>query len=104
MASNQISISTHSDCWIPIDDDDNIQIELAKDSSKRLKKCLDAIDANLPIVGRTPPLNEESTEYGIPVIGNQVYMYKKYLDWVDLTEEQLEEIKGFIWENRDNKH
>ena len=98
---SQISIATYSDCWIPIDGDDNLQIELAKDSSKRLERCLDAIDSKLPIIERTPPLNEENTEYGIPVIGNKVYMYEENLEWVDdLTKEQLNEIQEFIWEKR----
>lgn len=67
-------INTYSDCWVPVDRDDNIQEKLAIDTSSRLESCLSSIERELAIKERFPRLNEESEGmYLLPQKGNRVY-------------------------------
>lgn len=67
-------LNTYSDCWVPIDRDDNIQEELAIDSSRRLEKCLSSIESEVAIKEKSPESNEESEDmYILPQKGNRVY-------------------------------
>ncbi|WP_431167037.1 hypothetical protein [Tenacibaculum halocynthiae] len=91
-------INTYSDCWVPIDRDDNVQVELAIDASSRLEKCLKKIDLEILLESRFPALNEECEGmYILPQKGNRVYTKSKvnntiYKDIIDMK---------FFWENRD---
>lgn len=93
-------ILTYSDCWIPLSIDGNLQIDMAKDSSSRLERCLSSIADKLRLENKEPGLNEEVTDDLLPQRGNRIFLYKKYMDEVSLTHKQQEEIKDFIWENR----
>lgn len=89
-------INSYADCWVPIDRDDNLQIDLAIDSSERLERCLDKIDREFSIRERYPSLSEESDDmYILPQKGNRIYT-KSFSDLLSNNEKALK----YIWSNR----
>lgn len=89
-------LSTYSDCWVPIDIEDNLQVDLALDSSERLERCINKIGEKIQIRERYPNENEDSDDmYILPMRGNRLYT-KSY---VPLLENNKEVLK-FLWKNR----
>jgi len=90
-------LSTYSDCWVPIDIEDNLQIDLALDSSERLERCINKMGKKIQIRERYPNENEDSDDmYILPMRGNRIYT-KSYAPLLENNKEALK----YLWKNRE---
>ena len=97
-----ISITLLSDCWVPIDRNDELQIELAEDSSKRLFQTLNEIK-ELGFDNIDPDINEENGDELLPQFGFKVYLHDTAIDYINFDELSAEEkktIEKYLWKNR----
>ena len=96
------SITLFSDCWVPIDRDDNLQIKLAENSSSTLKNVLIQIK-KLGFSSIDPDENEEYIDELLPQCGFKVYLHDNALDFLynkEVSKEELNNIEKYLWKNR----
>ncbi len=96
------TISLFSDCWVPIDRNDKLQVDLAEKCSPILSKALKKIK-ELGFDSVTPDSGEEYTDELLPQFGFKVYLYDTAIDEIDykqLSKEDKWRIEKYLWKNR----
>jgi len=100
----RIQIISYADCWIPIDRDDNLQIELALDSSQRLEDCLKTIASTFDLIDQEPSKNEEITSNILPQKGLKVYTYEDISGILGIDNNLKSDLKKYMWKYRNDYH
>ena len=98
----RVDLTVHSDCIVPIDLQDRLQIDSAEVLSDRLYRLLSELK-QLGFDELQPNEGEEQRENNLlPQYGFRAYIHDAVLDFIDdeLTSEQLQRIKPFLWSSR----
>lgn len=96
------SIALFSDCWVPIDRNDKLQIDLAEQCSPILSKMLKEIK-DLGFDSIYPNYGEEYTDELLPQFGLKVFLNDSavnYIDYNSLSKEEKKCIEKYLWKNR----
>ncbi|MBC6993121.1 hypothetical protein QWY85_14825 [Neolewinella lacunae] len=96
------NITLLSDCWVPIDREDKLQIDLAEQCSPRLIKVLKEIK-ELGFDSIDPDCGEEYTDELLPQFGFKVFLRDSAVNEIDYNSLSIEEkksIEKYLWKNR----
>jgi len=92
-----LDIINNSDLWIPMDLDDNYQIDIAVLNGLRLEKCLKDIKA----LGNYSYISPDEGEFGegrLAQYGFRVITFQGDItEWADFPKGREEDVKPFIW-------
>ncbi|MFM9946577.1 MAG: hypothetical protein ACKV1O_01435 [Saprospiraceae bacterium] len=102
--NGRLIIHLQADCWLPVDRDDNIQIEMAEKNAPILEKVLRSIK-NIGYDDIMPDEGEEYCDELLPQMGFRVYLHDMLFDLIkkDLSETEIRRISKFLWSNRYDK-
>lgn len=101
-----ITISLFSDCWVPIDRNDKLQVDLAEKCSPVLSDTLYKIK-ELGFESVYPDSTEEYTDEILPQYGFKVYLYDSAVNEIEynkLSKENRMIIDKYLWKNRLTTH
>ncbi len=102
LSLGSFSITLFSDCWVPIDRNDKLQIDLAEKCSPILSKALKEIKG-LEFDSVDPDSGEENTDELLPQFGFKVYLYDSAINEIGynrLSKEDRQYIEKHLWKNR----
>lgn len=96
------SVSLMSDCWVPIDRNDKLQIDLAESCSPVLTEALLRIK-KLGFDKVDPDQSEESLDELLPQYGFRVYLWDSainYIDYDTMSSDDKACVNKYLWKNR----
>lgn len=99
--TGQFNLNVYSDCWVPIDLNDKLQIDLAEKNSPRLSKALKEIK-DIGFDNVDPGEEADYRDELLPQHGFKIFLHDEALNYIDekLAEEDIKIIEKYLWKNR----